>query len=86
MVDALAYDVPIADAADDSDLQTLGSLLAASDTVVDAILGAGRYRPLDGVVADVSALVNRHRRQRPGLSVIAIDLPTGVEPGHRSGG
>ena len=80
MADALTYDVAIADAAADPELQTLDSLLSGSDLAVDAILGAGRYRPLDGTVADVCALVNRHRRARPDFAVVAIDLPTGVNP------
>ena len=80
MADALTYDVAIADAAADPELQTLYSLLSGSDLAVDAILGAGRYRPLDGTVASVCALVNRHRRARPDLAVVAVDLPTGVNP------
>ena len=59
---------------------TLDALLSRSDLAIDAILGAGRYRPPDGIVADVIALVNQCRRQRAGLSVVAIDLPTGVNP------
>ncbi len=80
MTDALRYDVEVLDAADDADLSRLGELLASCQVVVDAILGAGRYRPLNGVVAGVSAMVNRHRQERPGLAVVAIDLPTGVNP------
>lgn len=80
MIDALRYDVEVLDAADDADLSRLGELLASCQVVVDAILGAGRYRPLDGMVADVAALVNRHRCQRAYLHVVAVDLPTGVNP------
>ena len=80
MADALAYDVSVADAADDPDLRTLDALLSRSHMAVDAILGAGRYRPPEGVIADVIALVNRHRRERAGFAVVAIDLPTGVNP------
>ena len=80
MADALRYDVAIVDAADDPELRTLDSLLSGSDVAIDAILGAGRYRPLDGVVAGASALVNHYRRQRAGFAAIAIDLPTGVNP------
>ncbi len=80
MADAQGYDVAVLDAADDADLSRLGELLASCQVVVDAILGAGRYRPLDGVVGDVAALVNRHRRQRADLHVVAVDLPTGVNP------
>ena len=78
--DALLYDVAVLDAADDADLSKLGQLLASCQVVVDAILGAGRYRPLEGVMRDVAALANRHRRHRADLRVVAVDLPTGVNP------
>ena len=80
MADAQGYDVEVLDAADDADLSRLSELLASCQVVVDAILGAGRYRPLDGMVSDVAALVNRYRRHRTDLDVMAVDLPTGVNP------
>jgi NAD(P)H-hydrate epimerase len=80
MSDALAYGVAVADSSEDDQLTNLGWLLSRCETVVDAILGAGRYRPLEGLVADVSSLVNRIRSARSGLSVVAVDLPTGVDP------
>lgn len=80
MTDAQAYDVTVKDATDDAGLQTLNRMLSRCDVVVDAILGAGRYRPLAGGVADIAALVNRARLARPALPVIAVDLPTGVNP------
>lgn len=79
MADALVDDVTVVNSDDDPDLRTLDALLSYSDVVIDAILGAGRYRPADGVVADVITLVNS-RRQRTALSVVAIDLPTGINP------
>ena len=80
MADALPYEVAVLHAADDEDLSKLSELLASCHVVVDAILGAGRYRRLEGVVSDVAALVNRHRRHRADLHVVAVDLPTGVNP------
>ena len=80
MTDALAYGVTVADCSEDNHLANLGRLLARGDAVVDAILGAGRYRPLDGLVGDVTALVNDVRSNRPYLPVVAVDLPTGVNP------
>lgn len=80
MTAALAYGITLLEAADDPDFYALSAQLARSDLIVDAILGAGRYRPLDGVIAAVAALVNRHRRENPRRRVIAIDLPTGVDP------
>ena len=80
MADAQAYDVTVKDATDDDGLQTLNRMLSRCDVVVDSILGAGRYRSLEGTVADIAALVNRVKLAHPTLPVIAVDLPTGVNP------
>ena len=86
MTDALRYDVAVLDAADDADLSRLGELLASCQVVVDGILGAGRYRPLDGVVGDVVALVNRRRRHRADLQVVGRGFAHRREPGYRGSG
>ena len=80
MTDALAYGISVHGSSSDDGLSGLGRLLRGSDAVIDAILGAGRYRPLDGVVGEVAAVVNEIRSRRPYLPVIAVDLPTGVNP------
>ena len=80
MADALAYGVAVTDLAHNDGLDNLNRVLRRCDSVVDAILGAGRYRPLDGHVGEVAAFVNRVRSCRPDLRVIAVDLPTGVNP------
>ena len=80
MTEALAYGVAVRDSVNDAGLSDLGGLLRRCDAVVDAILGAGRYRPLDGEVGDVASLVNCIRSHRPDLPVVAVDLPTGVNP------
>ena len=73
--------VSVLDAAADPGLAGLDARLSQCDVVVDAILGAGRYRPPEGVVAAAIALVNRHRADnRGGWRIIALDLPTGVHP------
>jgi NAD(P)H-hydrate epimerase len=80
MTDALAYGVVARDSVDEGGFPDLARLLRGCDAVVDAILGAGRYRLLDGLVGDVTALVNEIHSSRPNLPVIAVDLPTGVNP------
>ena len=80
MTDALVYGVAVRDSSGDVGLSMLRGLLRESDAVVDAILGAGRYRTLDGQVGDVTSLINCIRSHRPDLPVVAVDLPTGVNP------
>jgi NAD(P)H-hydrate epimerase len=48
--------------------------LRRADAVIDAVLGTGRQRPLDGTVAAAFDML-RHRRSQ----LFAIDLPTGLE-------
>lgn len=79
MADALADDVPVAAAADDPRFSRLEALLGSSGVVVDAILGAGRYRPLAGPVAEVAARVNEARHAGK-FRTVALDIPTGVNP------
>jgi len=80
MTGALAYGVEVTGSTADDGLSNLVGLLRRCDAVVDAILGAGRYRPLDGRVGEVTSLVNSIRSGRQDLPVIAVDLPTGVNP------
>ena len=80
MLDALGYGVNVVDTTDDSGFDKLRDWLTNSTVVVDAILGAGRYRALEGVVKGVVEIINEHRSGHPGCEVVSIDLPTGVNP------
>jgi hydroxyethylthiazole kinase-like uncharacterized protein yjeF len=71
--------IPAIDAANDRGLLKLPELLLHSDAVVDAVLGTGRNRPLDGVFALVLAELNRTKKAKPSLKVIALDIPTGLD-------
>jgi hydroxyethylthiazole kinase-like uncharacterized protein yjeF len=64
---ALARDIPVTLMADDADFGTLRSLLAEADVVVDALLGTGVTRPIQG---DLKRLLDETRtairqRQQP---------------------
>ena len=69
------------------DGDTLQRLLCRSRMVIDAILGTGRSRPLDGPVRDAMLTLQRIRPQpgHPELVegpplLLALDLPTGLNP------
>lgn len=67
------------DSATDPDQEVLRALLGQADLVVDALLGMGISRPLEGQLAAIVDAVNQVRAMRgPALFVLAIDLPTGV--------
>ena len=80
MAAALAYGVSVTHAEDDPDFSALKGWLSSSSAVVDAILGAGRYRALEGPVKAVAETINDHARSGTTGGVISIDLPTGVHP------
>jgi NAD(P)H-hydrate epimerase len=61
------------------DGSALDEALAGADAVVDAVLGTGRARPLEGVIADALDRVSEARAKPGGPRVIAVDLPTGVD-------
>ena len=72
-------DIPVHNIDDSDGLATLREQLAMTDMVVDAVLGTGRSRPIEGVLRDALALVRDAAERRPGLSVLAVDLPSGVD-------
>ncbi len=63
---AMARDIPVVFTADDADLQALRSLLTEADIVVDALLGTGVTRPIEGDLKrllDEARVVIERRRQ-----------------------
>ena len=76
---ARQYGVAILDLADDAKMDQFGGLLARSHLVIDAVLGTGRSRPLQGVVREALQRVANFRlldQDRPLL--LALDLPSGL--------
>lgn len=73
--------IPEVRSADDPHAQALRAALAESDLVIDALLGYGANRPVEGELATIIAALNattaqRERANRP--VVLAVDVPTGV--------
>jgi hydroxyethylthiazole kinase-like uncharacterized protein yjeF len=70
---AMARDIPVVFTADDADLQALRSLLTEADIVVDALLGTGVTRPIEGdlksLLDEARAVIDRRRRPVDGPSV-----------------
>jgi NAD(P)H-hydrate epimerase len=64
--------VPVHDAA------ALAEALNAANAVVDAVLGTGRARPLDGAIAAALDRVAALRGAPGAPQVFAVDLPTGI--------
>ena len=60
---ALEYGVPVMSVADDPNLAELDGQLDGCRLVLDAVLGTGRARPLDGPVRDLARRINTWRNQ-----------------------
>jgi NAD(P)H-hydrate epimerase len=59
---------------DDQPAFALESLIAASDWLIDGLLGTGLTRPVEGMLATVVKAVNHS-----GKPVLALDLPSGLD-------
>jgi hydroxyethylthiazole kinase-like uncharacterized protein yjeF len=62
----------------DDNLDQLGELLNSANAVVDALFGTGTTRPFGGLVLMILDKVKRAKKKRPGLKLIALDLPSGL--------
>ena len=65
---------------DDEDLEALAALLNSAELIVDALLGTGTSRPIEGPLARILELLAAARAQRAGPRLIAVDLPSGLDP------
>ncbi|MFH1651067.1 MAG: NAD(P)H-hydrate epimerase, partial [Chloroflexota bacterium] len=71
--------IPVVAAADDAGGAGLDDLLAGATCVLDGLLGTGRLRPLEGPLARALNKVRDAREKKPGLRIVAIDLPSGLD-------
>ena len=72
---ALEYGVRVMDAAETGGLE---KLLARPALVIDAVLGTGRSRPLEGPVKEAMLSLAKARSTSAPPKLMAIDLPTGL--------
>jgi NAD(P)H-hydrate epimerase len=72
--------IPANLAATDTDFGVLEGLLSSAEVVVDAIFGTGKTRPVEGVFKETLERLRKAKEQRPALRIIALDLPSGLDP------
>ncbi len=80
---ALLEGVSVCNAVDDSGLTRFRDDLGRSSLVIDAVLGTGRARPMEGLVREAMSVLQDERassarRQEQG-QVLALDLPSGLD-------
>ncbi len=66
------------EAAQDENLGRLDELLPSANAVIDALFGTGKSRPLGDVFAQALDRVSKAKERQPGLRIIALDLPSGL--------
>jgi hydroxyethylthiazole kinase-like uncharacterized protein yjeF len=72
-------EVAVVDASSDDGAAALRQALGAAELVVDALLGTGRSRPIDGHLAALLRALHDRMAAPHAPKVIAVDLPTGVD-------
>ena len=75
---ALDRGVVAISASDPSGLEALDAELCRSNLVIDAVLGTGHARPLEGIARDIMLRLSDARTCRADMKVTALDLPTGM--------
>jgi len=76
---AREYGVAVLDLFHDGDMGGYESLLSRCDLVIDAILGTGRSRPLEGLVREALAGLSALGKGNGRPTLLALDLPTGLD-------
>jgi NAD(P)H-hydrate epimerase len=71
--------IPTVFAAADAGFEALRAFLEEADLVVDALLGTGVTRPIEGTLKDLLDAVRDGLTRRP-APVLAVDLPSGLNP------
>jgi len=62
----------------DKKLKEFDNALSTATCVIDALLGIGKMRPLEGIFKQVLEKVSDAKNTR-GLTVVAVDLPSGMD-------
>jgi len=69
----------VVDVTDGEGLDRFDELLPSADAVIDALLGIGKIHPSRGLFLQALDKVARVKKKRPGLRIIALDLPSGLD-------
>lgn len=67
------------EASADEGWNNLGTILSLAEVVVDALLGTGKLRPIQGMMEQILAKVKMAKEERPQISIVALDLPSGLD-------
>ena len=71
--------IPLRMAGEDNSFVALEETLSRAEVVVDALLGTGRMRPIEGDLAEMLRRLAAARQKPLPPQILAVDLPTGVD-------
>ncbi len=71
--------INVVQADQDTDFARLCTLLDSAEVVIDAVFGTGRSRAVEGLFKQVLSQVTAAKNKNLALSVIAVDLPSGLD-------
>lgn len=74
----LEQGIEVVTADKDKGYETLCGMLSKSHAVIDAVLGTGANRKLEGTVKEIAQIINEEKGKTPSLNIYAIDVPTGL--------
>ncbi|MCH7484294.1 MAG: NAD(P)H-hydrate epimerase, partial [Chloroflexi bacterium] len=72
-------EIPIITAGEDGWEKSLADALGGAELVIDALLGTGRARAIEGGLATVLAQLKEARERRLPPRLLAVDLPSGLD-------
>ena len=75
----LELGVPCGTVAEDDNFEALEGLLAGAEAIVDALLGTGSSRPIEGDLAGIMERLAAVRSKTVKPKLVAVDLPTGLD-------
>ena len=71
--------LPCGTVAEDDNFEALEALLAGAEAIVDALLGTGSSRPIEGDLAEIMRRLAAVRSRTVKPKLVAVDLPTGLD-------
>ena len=71
--------ITCAEITQDENMGKLNEILLTTDTVIDALFGTGKSRSLRDTFLQALSTVGIAKKKRPGLRIIALDLPSGLD-------
>ncbi len=76
---AVERGLAVFEAWEDDNFKNLDSLLSVSEVVIDAVLGTGKTRALEGVLGEALDRLSKLKLVRPGATIVAVDVPSGLD-------